>query len=296
MPSFRSSKSQAEHAVSQKISIGKSRHVNRNDGRIHSLGTARGYEQELKGFAEHLRLNQLGDLHHATIKDAQQYLAERSEKVGQKTLDLSRQAIQMHLGIRLEVVKSSKETALSTRSYTAVQVARIASAQSERNGMATQIAYCAGLRAHELLSLSPLHERQASAHRQWSSHRFEGRDGVRYTVVGKGGLVREVLISKELADRLEKHRLETPCRVIDRGVYYIQKYDIGGGRSWSQSFSAASKRQLGFSNGAHGLRHSYVQSRMKELMLRGNFFDEAKQTVAQEVGHFDQDTTEVYLR
>lgn len=84
--------------------------------------------------------------------------------------------------------------------------------------------------------------------------------------------------------------------MIDRGVYYIQKYDIGGGRSWSQSFSAASKRQLGFSNGAHGLRHSYVQGRMKELMLRGNFFDEAKQTVAQEVGHFDQDTTEVYLR
>ena len=296
MPSFRSAKSQAEHAVAQKISLGKSRHESRGDGRIHSVGTARGYTQALKGFVEHLQNNRLGDLRHARIEDAQRYLAERAEQVGQKTLDMDRQSIQTHFGIRLEVVKSCKETRLGTRSYTVTQVSRISSAQSERNGLATLIAHCTGLRAHELLTLASAQERHASGHRQWSAERFAGRNGERYTVEGKGGLVREVLLSKELADRLESRRLEMPCRVQDRGVFYRQRYDIGGGRAWSQSFSSASKRELGFSNGAHGLRHSYAQERMKELMLQGKSYDQAKQTVAQEVGHFDKETTEAYLR
>lgn len=296
MPSFRSSKAQAEHAVSRKIALGQGRHNHQSDGRIHSLGTARGYEQALKGFAEYLQSHHLGDLSSVTVEEAQQYLAERSELVAQKTLDLDRQAIQMHLGIQLEVVKSEKETILSTRSYTAAQVERIASAQSEHNSLATSIAHDAGLRAHELLTLRTAENRQASTHRQWSEERFAGRTGERYTVKGKGGLVREIMISKHLADRLEENRLTEPRQVTDRGVNYIQQYDIGGGRAWSQSFSAASKRELGFSNGAHGLRHSYVQERMEELQSRGMHYEEAKGTVAQEVGHFAKDTTEAYLR
>jgi len=296
MPRFRSAKSQAEHAVSCKIALGQGRHDNPDDGRIHSLGTARGYEQALKGFAEYIQNHRLGDLGSATIKEAEQYLTERSGMVAQRTLDLDRQAIQMHLGIQLEVVKSELETRLTTRSYTPDQVERIASAQSEPNSLATQIAYDAGLRAHELLTLRPADERHSSTHRQWSEDRFTGRTGERYTVEGKGGLVREVMISKDLADRLEEHRLAEPKQVIDRGVNYTKHYDIGGGRAWSQSFSAASNRALGFSNGAHGLRHSYVQARMEELQSRGMQYEEAKGTVAQEVGHFAKDTTEAYLR
>jgi len=296
MSRFRSAKSQAEHAVSCKIALGQGRHDNRNDGRIHSLGTARGYEQALKGFAEYIQEHHLGDLCSATVKEAELYLTERAGLVAQKTLDLDRQAIQMHLGIQLDVVKSELETCLTTRSYTPDQVERITSAQSERNSLATQIAYDAGLRAHELLTLRPAEERQASTHRQWSEDRFTGRTGERYTVEGKGGLVREVIISKGLADRLEEHRFTEPKQVIDRGVNYTKHYDIGGGRVWSQSFSAASKRALGFSNGAHGLRHGYVQERMEELQSRGMQYEEAKGTVAQEVGHFAKDTTEAYLR
>ncbi len=274
----------------------KARHDHRNDGRIHSLGTARGYEQALKGFADYLRQHHLGDLRSATEQEARHYLAERSQLVGQKTLDLDRQAIQMHLGQRLEIVPSGKETHLSTRSYTPAQVERIANAQSERNSLATHLAYHAGLRAHELLTLRPSNEQAASGHRQWNADRFTGREGIRYTVVGKGGLVREVVLSKELATALETRRLEEPRLVIDRGVHYSQRYNIGGGRAWSQSFSSASKRELGFSNGGHGLRHSYAQERMAELQQRGMNYDQAKGIVAQEVGHFDKETTEVYLR
>lgn len=296
MPSFRSSKAQAEHAVSRKIALGTGRHDHPNDGRIHSLGTARGYEQALKGFADYLRQHRLGDLRSASEEEARHYLAERSQLVGQKTLDLDRQAIQIHLGQKLEIVSSSKESTLSTRSYTLAQVERIANAQSEANSLATRLAYHAGLRAHELLTLRTAGERSASGHRQWSAERFTGREGDRYTVVGKGGLVREVVLSRELVMALEARRLEEPRLVIDRGVHYSQHYDIGGGRAWSQSFSSASKRALGFSNGGHGLRHSYAQERMNELQQQGMRYGQAKATVAQEVGHFDKDTTEAYLR
>ena len=296
MPRFRAPQAQAEHAVARKLALGTGRHDHRNDGRIHSLGTARGYGQALKGFADYLREHRLGDLPGATDQEARQYLAERSHRVGQKTLDLDRQAIQMHLGLRLEVVRSDRESALSTRSYTPAQVARIASAQSEANGLATRLAYHAGLRAHELLTLRPAGERAASGHRQWSADRFAGREGVRYTVVGKGGLVREVLLTRELAAAVEARRLEEPRLVVDRGVRYVQCYTIGGGRSWSQSFSSASRRELGFSNGGHGLRHSYVQERMDELQRRGMAYEQARATVAQEVGHFAGETTEAYLR
>ena len=296
MPRFRAPQAQAEHAVARKLALGTGRHDHRNDGRIHSLGTARGYGQALKGFADYLREHRLGDLPGATDQEARQYLAERSHRVGQKTLDLDRQAIQMHLGLRLEVVRSDRESALSTRSYTPAQVARIASAQSEANGLATRLAYHAGLRAHELLTLRPAGERSASGHRQWSADRFAGREGVRYTVVGKGGLVREVLLTRELAEAVEARRLEEPRLVVDRGVQYVQCYTIGGGRSWSQSFSSASRRELGFSNGGHGLRHSYVQERMDELQRRGLAYEQARATVAQEVGHFAGETTEAYMR
>ena len=296
MPRFRAPQAQAEHAVARKLALGTGRHDHRNDGRIHSLGTARGYGQALKGFADYLREHRLGDLPGATDQEARQYLAERSHQVGQKTLDLDRQAIQMHLGLRLEVVRSDRESALSTRSYTPAQVARIASAQSETNGLATRLAYHAGLRAHELLTLRPAGERSASGHRQWSADRFAGREGVRYTVVGKGGLVREVLLTRELAVAVEARRLEEPRLVVDRGVQYVQCYTIGGGRSWSQSFSSASRRELGFSNGGHGLRHSYVQERMDVLQRRGMAYEQARATVAQEVGHFAGETTEAYLR
>ena len=296
MVRFRSARTQAEHAISEKISLGRGRHDNRNDGRIHSVGTARGYAQALKGFAGYLQSHRLGDLSSVTEEHAQQYLADRAGLVAQKTLDLDRQAIQMHLGMQLEVVKSELETRLSTRSYTEVQVQRIASTQSERNSLATLIAHDAGLRAHELLTLQSAKERPASTHRQWSKERFTGRTGQLYTVQGKGGLVREVMVSDQLAARLEEKRLTESKQVTDRGVHYTQHYDIGGGRAWSQSFTAASKRELGFSNGAHGLRHSYAQNRMRGLQASGMLYDQAKGVVAQEVGHFAKETTEVYLR
>ena len=73
MVRFRSARAQARHAISGKIFLGRGRHDNRNDGRIHSVGTARGYEQALKGFAGYLQRYRFGDLSSATVEKAEKY-------------------------------------------------------------------------------------------------------------------------------------------------------------------------------------------------------------------------------
>ena len=302
MPSFRKAKDQAARAVTQRIAVGSARHDSRNDGKVHSFGTARAYQQALTAVSKWLKEkfnNQ--SLERMTTVQALQYLRERAETVRQKTLDLDRQALQILPQVgKLERVKSRlAPSPLETggRAYTTVQVQMVAAAQSERHSLATEIAHAAGLRGHELLTLQLADKREASTHREWLPERFEGRlDSVRYTVDGKGGLVREVALPGHLAARLESRRREKPRKVMDRGVRYTQYYDLGGGLAWSRSFSAASKRALGWSTGGHGLRHSYAQERIEDLQRDGHTYDSALELVCQEMGHFRPDITEVYLR
>ena len=278
-----------------------------------SVGTNRNFKEALKLFCQNIKENKQGDLQHATKEMAHAYLEKRAEEVSQKTLDMDRQAIQCYFvakgemkeGERLDVVKSEKETVLERRAYTPEQVALVAGAQSERNAFSTELAYAAGLRAHELLTIRTKEENPADIRRVDPNDpkspvkdldtKWKGRDGVLYTVTGKGGLTRDVLIPKGLAERLESHRLDELKHVTDRGVFYQQRYDIAGGNKWSSSFTNAAKRTLGWSTGAHGLRHSYAQERLKELEAFCPR-DKALETVSQEMGHFRPDVTTVYLR
>lgn len=296
MPSFRKAHKQVAHALQQKLSIGVNRHTNHDDQKIHSLGTARNYSQALTRLTVWLQKNQLNDLKSLTQEAALHYLELRGQNVGQKMLDQERQAIQLHLGIKLPIIRSELSHVLKSRAYTHEQVKIISASQTNKYQLATQIAAIAGLRAHELLTLKQVEKRAASSHRQWSEKRFLGREGKIYTVVGKGGLIREVLIPEMLVLQLEKNRLSQAVLVKDRTIHYTQYYDIGGGKNWSNSFSASSKRLLGWSHGAHGLRHSYAQQRMNELQQQGLFYEQALSIVSQELGHFRPDITEVYLR
>jgi len=276
---------------------------------VESVRSVGNYEQALTRVAEWLRDEHRagregGDLRSLTPERAVQYLEQRGESVGQKTLDQERQAIQLMqqhvshqlaLGERLPVVRSELTQAETSRSYTPAQVAAVADRQHDANRLATEIAHAAGLRAHELLTLRPAAESPADD-RPAREEKFAVREGERYTVTGKGGLTREVLIPRELADRLEATRLDTPRAVNDRGVHYQQHYAIGGGQRWSNSWSQASNAALGWSNGAHGLRHSYAQERMGELQRAGLSYRDALETVSQEMGHFRESITEVYLR
>lgn len=271
---------------------------------LKSVGTVRNYEQALTRAAEYAKSEKIeGGLRAMTKADAISYLEQRATVVGQKSLDMERQAIQkmmqhvtQKIGVneRLSVIKSSTPQALTPRAYTPQQVELVAGSQTPRNALATELAYAAGLRAHELLTLRPASERAADIRPALDS---KFRDsGEKYTVEGKGGLIREVKIPTELALRLEATRLDTPIRVEDRGIFYTQHYDIAGGHAFSRSFSAASGRELGWSAGAHGLRHSYAQERMRELQQSGLERVGALETVSQELGHFRPEITETYLR
>ena len=304
MPVFRTPASQAKKALRRVLALKTPRHDNRDDGKVHSVGTARSYERALTRVAKWMRERRDNKgLEKLTAEEAREYLEQRALSVRQKTLDQERQALQtLPLVGKLERVKSNPElkpTRLATegRAYTPEQVEIIAQAQTPRNALATRIAYASGIRAAELITLLPASERPASEHREWSPERFDGRSDCRlYTVDGKGGLKREVVLPLHLAEQLENCRLKKPERVTDRGVHCTQYYDLGGGQAWSQSFSAASKNELGWSTGAHGLRHGYAQDRVGELQGDGYGHDSALETVSQEMGHFRPDITRVYLR
>lgn len=280
---FQSPEKQAQHAA-RSLELG-------------SQGTERNYQQALKGLAEFMKEERLGGLASLNRDVGERYLEMRSQAVGQKTLDLDRQAMQAVLGEKLPALKSELQTALESRAYTSQQAQMVANAQTEKNSLATQIAENAGLRAHELLTLRPVEERPGDIRREYRNDRFAGRENISiYTIEGKGGLCREVALDKELASRLEERRLDEPKQVYDRGIGYQQHYDIGGGKNWSNSFSRASTRELGWSNGGHGLRHEFAQERMNTLQGAGYEYREALEIVSQEMGHFRPDITEIYLR
>ncbi|MGC0798022.1 site-specific integrase [Pantoea agglomerans] len=269
-----------------------------------SVGTVRNYQAALTRIALYFRINGGVNLQDITPEMANPYLHKRAAVVGQKSLDMERQALQAmmtHLtqkllfGEILEIVHSLKERKLLSRSYTAEQIFLISSHQSDKNGLSTLIAYNAGLRSHELFTICELQQRQPDI-RPVSAKKFMGRFGKVYTVQGKGGLIREIRLSTDLAEHLETTRLPEPIKITDRGVHYEQFYDIAAGQSWSRSFSTASTRTLGWSAGSHGTRHSYAQERMEELQSLGCYYAEALEIVSQELGHFRPEITEIYLR
>ena len=274
---------------------------------IPSLGTARDFKQCLSKVTDWTKENDINSLRDLTKEQAIRYLQERSSQIGQKTLDQERQAIQKMQQVlthalkpdeKLPVVKSAFKQELTSRAYSADQVQLIMQHQSPRNAFATAIAFNAGLRAHELLCLER-RENRAPDIRPASQHKFLGRDNVViYTVKGKGGLVREVAIDKELSDKLEKHRRAVPglVGIKDRDIFYKSSYDISGGNVWSASFTRASIAAVGSSRGAHGLRHAYAQSRLRSLQNYGLSYEDAKEVVSQEMGHFRSEITDTYLR
>ncbi|MFW7525654.1 integrase domain-containing protein [Vibrio ostreicida] len=237
---------------------------------------------------------------HINPELAKQYLNERiNNYASQKSLDRDRKALSIALQINLDRsdYTAIAEKELRSRSYSKDQISEITRHMSEKNALATQIAHTAGLRAHELITIMRSNEGKSSSSREWNDDRFAGREGTVFIVTGKGGLKREVLLPDTLAARLESRRLAEPKITTDRKVRYVQYYDIGGGNNLSSAFTRASKKALNFSHGLHGVRHSYAQERLDEVKY---FFkidhDEARDVVAQELGHFRGYITETYLR
>ena len=279
-------------------------------GLVQSISTGNTYRDCLKGFCDYIKENRLGDLRHATIKSAMAFLEHKAQSVCQKKLEQYKQAIQALLhatgklepDAKLQSVQSHVDTVLEHRAYTPQQVRVVMAHQSARMALSTEITYRCGLRAHELFTIERVSERAADkrfyadGREKNLSSKFVGMgDGARDVVTGKGGLTREIFVPADLVQKIEARRLKEPVRVTDRGIFYVQKYDLAGGKRFTDSFSKASARALGWSTGAHGLRHSYAQERLAELTRHYNY-ELSKETVSQEMGHFRADITDAYLR
>jgi len=296
MASFSSKEKQA-HNVMKQLS-----------NHIVSCGSNRNVKAALTNIADWAIYSRVKGLKDITKEQAIDYLSMRAEEVQQSTLDIERQSLEkmmqkvtkkLDFNEKLPIIKSELDTIIDCRAYTLEQAAAIANRQKGSNSLATLITIDAGLRSHELFTLTPIGEAILSD-RPYRKDLFLGRNPDEYTlyaVTGKGGLVRAVSIQNELSHLLEEVKLEYPKEIVDRAINYTTNYEIGGGINWSSSFNQMSIKVCGFTNGGHGLRHSYAQNRMKVLMkLSDTSFEDCLEIVSQELGHFRPEITWVYLR
>jgi len=304
MAKFRnkSMKQQAEAFVQARTQLG----TEKNQFSISSIRTANEYQRILGNAAQAIQEeHKISQLKNITFTMAMEHLEQRAELIGQNALDNERRALQLlnQKGYALENHKLQRMQAdgghtkyPGNRAYSNNQIQTIAKHQLKHNALATRIAYAAGLRQHELFTIRKASEQPQSGHRKWHQDRFIGREGQIYTVKGKGGLIREVIIPKSLANQLEHLKRIDPLHQSDRGVFYQKQYDIGAGQAWAKSFREAAKRGYGSHKGAHGVRHSYAQQRMVELRIKGLPYKESLAIVSQELGHFRPEITKIYLR
>ena len=246
-------------------------------------------------------------LKHITLELAQEYLeSRRTNGICQKSLAFEKKMLERIISIFtpntklisiIESERTTKPKSLSNRAYTLQQTSLILNNQSSYTQLSTRIAFNAGLRAFELLTIQRSNEASPSDNRLWRSDLFKGRDeGVAYIVTGKGGLSRTVILSTEISNLLEERRLDEPRIVEDRYAKKVtQLYDISGGHKFSRSFSKASMKALGWSMGAHGSRFTYAQERM-DKSIKTESYETAKTIISQELGHFRPDITERYLK
>lgn len=225
-----------------------------------------------------------------------EFLDDYAELHAQKSVNKAIKALEKIFSVHLPQFESGIATYARGRAYSFDEVGRVASRQSTKNGLASLLCYDAGLRAHECFTLRrPARGEGPSSHRIWLADRFAGRtDFDVYLVTGKGGLTREVAISQELSEELQKHSRAKLITVRDREVDYVSQFDIGGGHALSSSFSRISTLEFGYSNGLHGARHSFAQNRLVELIkVLGP--RRALEVLAQELGHFRSSISLAYL-
>ena len=293
---------QAEKAIQPLDGRGTARHENKKGGMFHSDGSIRSARLTFKMCSTFCREHGHKQEKFSGLKldTAEKFLLHRAEKIQQKQLNTERIAINKHLSkiynkpIELPFTKSvRKSPEIVNRAYTHKQVKELISAAKSqgKNDLAFSIgfSYQTGSRPHELHTVMPPGIGEASTHRTWSDKIYTGREGwISAIVDGKGGLNREVRYTSEMTPHLRNSLREVPQKIIDkqRDTSHFSYYKLLAGQKYSQQFGDLSRETFGWSNGAHGLRHSFAQRRFSELK---NHYPEvaAKQILANELGHFD---------
>jgi integrase len=286
-------------AVANRVTHGRKRHNEDASAfaNLASVGTERNYRTALVGFATWGLANRGRHFKNLTQEDGVVYLQTRRFVVKQATLDLDRQALSWWFKFKYPMVCSEVKTLLTHRAYTELNIQFLVwTAPSQRHALSLELLVATGSRTVDLLTIGRIDDFPKSE-RTWLAERFVGRENwPRYVVVSKGGLIREVALPAELAQRLEATRLDVRRRIENREGHYWQYFDLLGGQKFSQWFSRHSLRALGWSHGAHGLRHTYVQRRLLEVQCQGFKHEDALIIVSQEIGHFSTANTKTYCR
>lgn len=290
-------KSRAWRLIVKVSALGKSRAYGKECKLISSINTQKSYQSAISQYLDWRDENNLPEREQDKFSDLTAFLSEISEIFMQQTVDQYTSALSIVFKKKLPKFKSEIPKNNQSRNYFLSEVLRIIKNLESKNAIAILLCYFSGLRAHEIATIRRLGEIKKSTSRKWSPDRFNLINSYKiYLVQGKGGLIREVAIPNELSEVIEKRRLETPVKVIDRGIYYETFYELGYGKALSQCFSRSSKKLLNWTTGLHGLRHSYAQNRIYSLIDAGISFNSSLKIISEELGHFRPKVTLCYLR
>ena len=325
MPVFNHSRQAAEILLPQYYpGVPKPADPRERIGKIYGQGTYNKYHSGLVQASRWARKHYRCRLLQLTAGQCEEYLEFRRLNVADKQLNQDRLGLEMmdHIEhgslVKLDAIIPRGEKATESRIYTSNEKSAIFEYQRIMDGEAyafsSEVAEDNGLRALELVTLRRLedldpddpHDRailDKMDRREWNDERFDGRPGVPYVTVGKNGLPRIVMISKNHSERLENEfRLPVMEVYFDRGNPYWRQYSLPGGQDWSRSFSRASFAVLGKSHGGHAMRHDFAERRYEHHRRRHLDPDPdknerlAREFSAQELGHFDPRSTDDYLR
>ncbi len=168
--------------------------------------------------------------------------------------------------------------------------------------LAVQVLVESGCRAKDLASLCLAKERPVKNARLGKLHadRFLGReDWTQVTFIGKGGHEYTSTISPETAQRLEDFRLPMPRDFRERGqpnVVTQQYYALPAGAYLSKLWTYGCRQAFLTSRGLHGLRHTFAQQRLREMLWAGMTWDKAEECVSQQMGHYRAAELKTYCR
>lgn len=285
--------------VRPQVSHGASKHFNPEIAgrKISSVMTEEAHKSALVVFAKWLLATSGKHLKNTSREDAVKYQAWRAGRVRQSTLSLDRQAINMHFHFSppLTFAISSIPTIIEDRAYSLSEISYLKSRASSRLAFSIGVSADAGLRSMELITIASL-DCLTPSDRHWHSQRFHGREGdQKFAVHGKGGLLREVRLESSLAGQLTEFARPTKTKISHRSAILTSHYDLIAGHQFACVFGRLSKKELGFSHGGHGLRHSFAQERFLNLIYLGHEPAVALQILSEELGHFSVSNTLAYL-
>ncbi len=301
-----SMREQAEKFIDARANRGKSK---ASGATLRSDRTVLRYQGDLGRAAETIqKLHGIQRLKDITRQQAQAYINARlQENIRVRTVQGYAKALELlPLVGQLNVpsrATDKRDKPKQVRAYTPLQIKAIQQKIYTTNGhLAVQILLESGCRAKDLASLCLAAERPAKNARLNKLHtdRFLGREHwVQVTFIGKGGHEYTSAISPETAAKLEEVRLPIPRDFRERGqanVVTRQYYDLPAGFKFSRLWSEACMQALYSSRGLHGLRHTFAQQRLREMLQAGMTWDKARECVSQLMGHYRASEINTYCR